>query len=161
MKATSSTILVLGAVMAAAVCAAQAPAGKPKPNVVPAAPVCNVKLVTMATATAPGEPVPGAEILVEQGNDQARVAHITTDSNGCASFVPTAPGTVKFTVKWGPAQIGKLKQAAPQAEKVQMVLQVTLGKKTVEHKADVMLKGTSTNTSGPFSQSLSNIEDNG
>ena len=160
MKAILRSILVLGAVAAAAVCVAQAPAGKPKPNVVTAAPVCNIKLVTMATASAPGEPVPGAEILIEQGNDQARIAHVTTDSKGCASFVPVA-GNAKFTVKWAPAQIAKLKQAAPQAEKVQMVLQVTVGKRTVEHKADVMLKGASTNSSGPFSQSLSNIEDNG
>ena len=163
MKAIRRTILVLGAVAVAAVCVAQTPANKPKPqaNAVVAVPVCNIKLVTMASATAPGEPVPGAEILIEQGNAEARVAHVTTDSNGCASFVPTAPGNVKFTVKWAPAQITKLRQAAPQAEKVQMVLKVTVGKKTTEHKAEVMLKGASTNSSGPFSQALSNIEDNG
>lgn len=161
MQVFSRTILAFGAILTAALCLAQSPLPKPKPQPQPVAakPCCRVVLLFKSTAAAPGEPVPGAEILIEQEPDT--VARVMTDSNGAGTFALPASGKVKITVKLAAKPIGQLKKKAPQAEKVQLILRVTGGKKTTEHSADVRLANPSEVTAGPFSQSLSNIEDNG
>jgi hypothetical protein len=154
------TTVALGVVLSAAFCLAQPATAQSKkaPPVVAAKPCCQVLLMAPGT----GEPVPGAEILIEQEPTDMKIAPITvvTDSRGIATFTVRAPGTVKFTVKLGTAQIGQLKKGAPKADKAKLVLKVTVGKKVTEHPSEVSLTSTSAVSSGPYSQSLSNIEDN-
>ena len=160
MNAFSRTTVVLSVVLSAVFCFVQTGVAQSKqaPSVVAAKPCCQVMLMAPAT----GEPVPGAEILIEQEPNDMKIAPITvvTDSRGIGTFKVPAPGTVKFTVKLGTAQIGQLKKGAPKADKAKLVLKVTVGKKVTEHPSEVSLTSTSSVSSGPFSQSLSNIEDN-
>lgn len=160
MYAFRRNTVVSGVVLSAAFCLAQYAAAQSKqaPAGVAVKPCCQVLLMAPGT----GEPVPGAEILIEQEQNIAKKAPITvvTDSHGIAKFALPGPGTVKFTVKLRTAQIGQLKKGAPTAEKAKLVLKVTTGKKVTEHASEVSLTSTSEVSSGPFSQSVSNIEDN-
>lgn len=152
--------VVLGVGMSAAFCLATCAAAQSKqtPSSVVVKPCCQVLLMAPGT----GEPVPGAEILIEQEQNVAKKAPTTvvTDSRGIAKFTLAAPGTVKFTVKLAAAQIDGLKKGAPKAEKTRLLLKVTVGKKVTEHPSEVSLTSASAASSGPFSQSVSNIDDN-
>jgi len=163
MQASRGTAVMFGVVLSVTLCMGHGAAGQSKARPSAAAkPNCQLLLVTQPTATAPGEPVPGAEILVEQGSAERKVqTTVTTDSRGAAAFrLSEIVGTVKLTVKLGAGPIGQLKKRSPKAEKARVVLQVTAGKTVLEHPAEVSLTSTSEVTAGPFSQSLSNIEDN-
>lgn len=115
-----------------------------------------VVLTVPTTAKSSGEPVPGAEIYVELEPDDEPIARVVTDGEGTGTFEISKPGTPKYTIKLGLdqlVQLAQLRKANPTATP-SVDLQVT---ETFKQPIPVMLNVTS----GPFSQSLSNIEDNG
>lgn len=107
-----------------------------------------------------GEPVPGAEILVEQEPDDVPISSGVTDQNGSFSFsfpqgmkIPKNP-TIKIKIKL-PENIPGLPK---NVTSVPCKLTIIAGGKTYLKQITV---STAKSMSGPFSQSLSNIEDNG
>lgn len=118
----------------------------------PAVPACRLVLKAM------GEPVPGAEVYIEQGTGQEPIAPVTIGADGAGSCGIRKAGTYKFSVNVGPEQIRQLKKAA-KGDKASLVLAITVGKKTIIQPVELHLTNDLRISGGPYSQSISNIPD--
>lgn len=127
----------------------------------------------------PGEPVPGAEIYVELEN-KSKIAGNHTDGKGIASSAITLKGDFwkgkspssekngNFFVKI-PDKFFKEFSAKHNNEyqtgTFNFIMKITIGTKKIEKKFSLTIASVKdfgqpiTRTSGPFSESLSNIED--
>lgn len=107
-----------------------------------------------------GEPVIGAEILVEQEPNDVPISSGVTDQDGTFSFsfpsgmkIPKNP-IIKIKIKL-PENIPGLPK---NVTSIPCKLTIIAGGKTYSKR---ITASTAKSMSGPFSQSLSNIEDNG